>query len=168
MNFEDVIRERKATRLFGNKELEKEKLDKILEAGRIAPTAKNNQPIKIYVIKSEEGLKKIDKASPCRYGANTVLVICGDKETAFKKDDHSTYEIDASIVSTHMMLEATNVGLDNIWVDMFDRSIMREELDIPENLIPVCMLPIGYKSKLCPPSPFHKIRKSIDKILEYK
>ena len=168
MNFEDVIRERKATRLFGNKELGKEKLDKILEAGRIAPTAKNNQPIKIYVIKSEEGLKKVDKASPCRYGAKTVLLICGDKEKAFSKDNHSTYEIDASIVSTHMMLEATNIGVDNIWVDMFDRNIMREEFEIPENLIPVCMLPIGYKAKLCPPSPFHKIRKSIEKIVEYK
>ena len=107
-------------------------------------------------------------ASPCRYGSKTVLLVCGDKEEAFSKDGHSTYETDSCIVATHMMLEATNIGIDNIWIDMFDRNIIREEFNIPQNLIPVCLLPLGYKSKVCPPSPFHKIRKSIDKIVEYK
>lgn len=168
MEFETVIRERKATRLFSSKEIEQEKLDKILEAGRIAPTAKNNQPFKIYVIRSEEGLKKIDKASPCRYHAPVVLMICGDKDKAYSKKDYSTYEMDSSIVTTHMMLEATNVGIDNIWVEMFDGNILKEEFDLPDNLIPVCLLPIGYKAKLCPPSPFHKIRKSIKDLVIYK
>ena len=168
MDLEYVIKERKSTRKFTDRKIEQSELDKILEAGRIAPTAKNIQPIKIYVIKSEEGLNKIDKASPCRYGAQTVLLVCGDKEKAFSKDEHSTYETDSCIVATHMMLEATNIGIDNIWIDMFDRNVVREEFNIPENLIPVCLLPLGYKSKMCPPSPFHKIRKSVDKIVEYK
>lgn len=168
MEFENVIKERKATRKFSDRKIDQQDLDKILEAGRIAPTAKNIQPIKIYVIQSEESLKKIDKASPCRYGSKTVLLICGDKEKAFSKDEHSTYEVDSCIVATHMMLMATNIGIDNIWIDMFDRNVIREEFEIPENLIPVCLLPLGYKSKICPPSPFHKIRKSIDKIVEYK
>jgi nitroreductase len=168
MDFESVIVNRKSTRLFGRKELEDEKLNAILEAGRIAPTAKNNQPIKIYVVKSNEGLKKIDKASPCRYGSSTVLIICGDTNKAFSKDDHSTYEIDASIVTTHMMLEATNQGVDNIWIDLFDRKVIREEFEIPENLIPVAMLPLGYKSKLCPPSPKHNSRIKLKDMIEYK
>ena len=168
MDFEYVIKERKSTRKFSDRKIEQSDLDKILEAGRIAPTAKNIQPIKIYVIKSEEGLNKIDKVSPCRYGSQTVLLICGDKEKAFRKDEHSTYETDSCIVATHMMLEATNIGIDNIWIDMFDRNAVKEEFEIPENLIPVCLLPLGYKSKICPPSPFHKIRKGIDKIVEYK
>ena len=168
MDFENVIKERKSTRKFSDKKIEQQELDKILEAGRIAPTAKNIQPIKIYVIQSEEGLNKVDKASPCRYGSRTVLLVCGDKEKAFSKDGHSTYETDSCIVATHMMLEATNIGIDNIWIDMFDRNVIREEFEIPENLIPVCLLPLGYKSKICPPSPFHKIRKSLDKIVEYK
>lgn len=168
MEFEKVIRERKATRKFSNKPVEQEKLEKILEAGRIAPTAKNFQPIKIYVVESEEGLMKIDKATKCRYGAPVVLLVCGDKEQAYAKNDYSTYEMDASIVTTHMMLEATNVGIDNIWIELFDAKILREEFEIPNSLIPVCLLPIGYKSKLCPPSPFHKIRKDIDEIVEYK
>lgn len=168
MEFEEVINKRKSTRKFSSNKIEQEKLDKILEAGRLAPTAKNIQPIKIYVIQSKEGLDKIDKASPCRYGANTVLLVCGDNEKAFTKDGHSTYEIDSCIVATHMMLEATNIGINNIWIDMFDRKIIKEEFEIPENLTPVCLIPIGYKSKLCPPSPMHNIRKDIKKIVEYK
>ena len=168
MEFEKVIRERKATRKFSDKPVEKEKLDKILDAGRLAPTAKNLQPIKIYVVSSEEGLKKMDKATKCRYGAPTVLLVCGDKEKSYVKDEFPIYEMDASIVATHMMLEATNVGVDNIWIELFDSDVLSKEFDIPDNLVPICLLPIGYKSKLCPPSPFHKIRKNIKDIAEYK
>ena len=168
MEFDKVIKERKATRKFSDKKVEREKLDKILEAGRIAPTAKNLQPFKIYVVESKEGLEKMDKATRCRYGAPTVLLVCGDKDNSYVKDGSPIYQMDASIVSTHMMLEATNVGVDNIWIELFDGDILREEFDIPENLVPVCLLPIGYKSKLCPPSPFHNVRKDISKLIEYK
>lgn len=168
MEFEDVIRKRKATRKFSDTPVEKEKLEKILEAGRVAPTAKNIQPIKIYVVQSEEGIKKMDKATKCRYGAKTVLLVCGDKEKSYVKDGSPIYQMDASIVATHMMLEATNLGVDNIWIELFDGETLRTEFDIPDNLVPVCLLPIGYRSKLCPPSPFHNIRKKIDELVEYK
>ena len=168
MEFEKVIKERKSTRLFSNKELEQEKIDKILEAGRTAPTAKNTQPIKIYVVRSEDVLKKIDDASPCRYKAPVVFAVCGEVDKSYVKDDFPMYVVDASIVATHMMLEATSIGVDNIWIEYFDTEKMIEALELPENLKPVCMLPMGYKSKLCPPSPMHKIRKSIDKIVIYK
>ena len=168
MEFDNVIRKREATRKFSNKQVEKEKLDKILEAGRLAPTAKNLQPIKIYVVQSEEGINKIDKSSRCRYGAPIVLLICGNKEKSYVKDGSPIYQMDASIVTTHMMLEATNLGIDNIWIELFDGDILREEFNIPDNLVPVCLLPIGYKSEECPPSPFHNIRKDINEIVEYK
>ncbi len=168
MEFEKVIIERKATRKFSNKEVEQEKLDKILEAGRIAPTAKNIQPIKIYVVQSKNGIEKIDRATPCRYGAPVVLLVCGDMDKSYKKEGLEISVMDSTIVATHMMLEATNIGIDNIWIEMFDADVLREEFNIPENLIPVCLLPLGYKSKLCPPSPFHKIRKNIKELVEYK
>ena len=145
--------------------LEKEKLDKILEAGRLAPTAKNNQPIKIYVVQSDEGIDKINKATRCRYGAKIVLIICGNKEQSFKKDDFSTYEMDSCIVATHIMLEATNLGVDNIWIEAFDENILRKEFSIPEELVPVCLLPLGYKAEECPMNPLHNIRKSIEDII---
>ena len=167
MEFENVIRKRQATRKFSNQVVEKEKINNILEAGRIAPTAKNVQPIKIYVVESSEGLEKIDKASPCRYNAPIVLLVCGDKEQAFSKGEHSTYEMDACIVATHMMLEATNQELDNIWVEMFDENVLREEFSIPNNLVPVCLLPIGYRNENCPESPNHNRRKELEEIVEY-
>ena len=168
MEFNNIIRERTSTRKFSDKKLEKEKLDNILEAGRLAPTAKNNQPIKIYVVQSDDGLNRIDKASRCRYNAPIVLVICGNKEEAYHKGDYSTYEMDSSIVTTYMMLEATNIGVDNIWVESFDEEILREELSIPKEYTPVCLLPLGYKTDDCPVNPLHSIRKSINEIVEYK
>lgn len=166
MEFEKVIRERHATRKFQNKVVEREKLEKILEAARLAPTAKNIQPIKILVVENE--LDKIDLASPCRYGAQTVLVVCGNKEECFEKNNHSTLEIDASIVATHMMLEATSLGIANIWIELFDRDVLRKELNIPENLVPVCLIPIGYEEENLPVNPNHLNRKRLEEIVEYR
>lgn len=168
MDFEEIIRKRTSVRKFSDKKLEKEKLEKILEAARLAPTAKNSQPIKIYVVQSEEGLTKIDKASRCRYGANTVLIICGNKEEAYHKGDYTTYEMDSSIVATHVMLEATNIGVDNIWIESFDENILREELNISKEYTPVCLLPLGYKTEDCPVNPLHDKRKKLEDLVEYR
>ena len=168
MDFEEIIRNRTAVRKFSNKKIEAEKLAKILEAGRLAPTAKNIQPIKIYVVSSLEGLEKIDKSSRCRYNANTVLIICGNKDAAYHKGDYSTYEMDSCIVATHMMLEATNIGIDNIWIESFDEETLRKEFTIPSEYIPVCLLPLGYRADDCPANPLHSVRKSIEEIVEYK
>ena len=167
MQFENVIRKRTAVRKFSDKNLEQEKLNKILEAGRLAPTAKNNQPLKIYVVNSEKGLIKIDNASRCRYGAKTVLIVCGNIDEAYHKGDYSTYEMDACIVTTHMMLEATNQGIDNIWVEMFDGEVLREEFNLSNNIVPICLLPIGYKDENCPASPNHNKRKDLTDLVEY-
>lgn len=168
MEFENVIRRRTSTRKFSDKKLEKERLAKILEAARIAPTAKNAQPIKIYVVESGKGLNSIDKASRCRYGASTVLIVCGNKNEAYHKGEYSTYEMDSCIVATHMMLEATNLEVDNIWIESFDEIVLREEFNIPEEYIPVCLLPLGYKTDDCPVNPLHEKRKTIEEIVEYK
>ncbi len=168
MEFEDIIRNRTSVRKFSDKKVEKNKLDKILESGRLAPTAKNIQPFKIYIVNSDEGLIKIDKASKCRYNAKTVLIVCGNKEEAYHKGNYSTYEMDSCIVATHMMLEATNLKVDNIWIESFDDTILREEFNIPSEYIPVCLLPLGYKAKDCPINPLHEKRKRIEDIVEYK
>lgn len=168
MELEEVIKNRFSCRKFSDKIIKKDILDKILEVGRLAPTAKNNQPFKIYVVQSEEGINKLDKATMCRYGARTVLLICGDKKTAFRDNEYSSHEMDASIVTTHMMLEATNLGIDSLWIRLFDGNILRKEFNIPENLIPVCLLAIGYKKEECIPSKLHSIRKEIKELVEYR
>ena len=168
MEFEKVIRERTAIRKFKNEQIKKEELNSILNAGRLAPTAKNIQPQKIYVVESKEGIEKIDRVSPCRYNAPTVLVVCSNKDIAFKKEDYSTYEMDACIVATHMMLEATNIGLGSIWIEFFDTEKLKQEFNLDNNIEPICLIPIGYVADDYNGNPMHNVRKNIEDIVEYK
>ena len=168
MEFDRVIQKRTAIRSFQeDKVVEKDKIVKILEAGRIAPTAKNLQPQKIFVISSQEGLAKIDKATPCRYQAPVVLLVCVDRSKVFSKNNHDTAEIDGSIVATHMMLEATNQGLDNIWIEMFDKEKLKKEFNLNDNIEPICLLPIGYRSEGVLDSPNHGKRKNLEDMVVY-
>ncbi|MBQ7240705.1 MAG: nitroreductase family protein [Bacilli bacterium] len=167
MLFDEVIRKREACRKFSDYKLNDEELDKIIEAGRIAPSAKNNQPIKIFVCRSEEALKKIDEVSPCRYGAPQVLLICGLKDQVYKSNEGDTLDVDCAICATHMMLEATNIGIDNIWIRMFDDKKLIEAFNLDDNLKPVCLIPMGKRSEDAPISPKHNIRKDKKELVEY-
>lgn len=166
-DFERVIRVRTATRKYKKEQIPQEKLNKILEAGRLAPTAKNLQPQRIIVVQTKEGLEKIDKISPCRFGAPTVLIVCSDKSVAWTKNNYSSYETDACIVATHMMLEATNVGIDNIWIEMFDNDILKKEFNLEENLEPICLLPMGYAADDYKGNPLHNVRKELSELVKY-
>ena len=167
MEFERIIKTRQSTRKFSDKKPEKEIIDKILEAGRMAPTAKNVQPVKIYVAESQKAIAEIDKSSPCRYGAPLVLIVGVNTDEACCLDGHSTAEIDGSIVATHLILAATNYGVDSIWIERFDRNILKKEFNIPDNIFPVCLLPIGYRADDCPVSRNFHNRKPIEDITEY-
>lgn len=113
MTFLELAKERYSVRKFSGKKVEDDKLDLILEAGRIAPTAKNFQPQKTLVVRSEEGIKTLNEQTPCVYGATTALIVCGDTKTAWvnEQDGHNSVFEDASIVATHMMLEAWELGV---------------------------------------------------------
>ena len=168
MDFEKVIKERSSTRRFSDKVLEREKLDKILEAGRIAPTAKNLQDFKIYVIESEDAVKKLDETHPCRYGAPISLLVCADNTNGFSTDGaHSSGVIDACIVATHMMLAATSLGVDNIWTWAWGNDELAKKFDLPETIEPVCVLPLGYRSEEDHGSTLHDQRKEIAELVEY-
>ena len=167
MELEKVIEERFSVRRFSTKQVEKEKLDKILHYGNLAPTAKNIQPQRIYVVETEEGLAKIDRISKCRYNAPTVLIICSDLDEVYKDEFGDTADIDASIVLTHMMLEAYNLGIDSVWVDLFDHIKIKEEFNIPERYKPVAIMPIGYREEGVVPSPMHSTKKEINEIVTY-
>ena len=166
-DFETVIRQRQATRKFKDKKIEEDKINKILEAGRLAPTAKNIQPQKIYVATSDDAIEKIDKITPCRYGAPTVLIVCSDKNIAWTKGNYSTYEMDACIVGVHMMLEATNVGVDNIWIEMFDKENLKKEFNLKEGVEPICLIPLGYKSDDYEGNILHNVRKDLKDTVEF-
>ena len=125
MEFREVIRKRYSCKKYSERQVEQEKLDVILEAGRLAPTAKNLQEQRVYVVRDPETLAKIDSVTPCRYGAPTVLVVAFDKNNVFtypggKRD--SGVE-DATIVATHMILAAADVGVDSCWLNFLDPDV---------------------------------------------
>lgn len=166
-DFETVIRDRTATRKFKSDEVDSRLLERILEAGRLAPTAKNLQPQKIYVARTAEALAKIDLVSPCRYGAPTVLIVCSDKNIAWSSENFSSCGMDACIVATHMMLEATNVGVDNIWIEMFDKAELKQQFALPDHIMPVCLIPIGFKTDDYTVGAMHGKRKALQETVEF-
>ena len=147
MEFEKVIKERFSVRKYQAKEVEEEKLLKVLEAGRIAPTAKNKQPQRIYVLKSAAAKAKLGETIKMTYGAPVVLMVCVDLDEACTlkvEENYNTGEMDASIVCTHMMLEAWSLGLGSVWIRYFNAEELRRSFDLPQNIKPICLLPLGY------------------------
>lgn len=168
MEFKEVIENRYSCKNFKTEQIEKEKLNEILNAGKVAPTAKNFQEQKIYVIQSKEYLEKIDACTPCRYHAPTVLVVAYDKNNVFtypgnKRD--SGVE-DATIVATHMMLAAYNAGIDSCWINFFNPAEMAQALNLPENEEIVMILDLGYGIQK-EPLENHHLKKELSETVRY-
>ena len=115
MEFTQVVQNRYSCKKFDGRPVEKAQLEAILEAGRLAPTAKNLQEQRIYVIQSEAILEKLDQVTPCRYNASTVIVVAFDKNNVFTYPggQRDSGVEDATIVATHMLLAAKNAGVDS-------------------------------------------------------
>lgn len=169
MEFKEVIKNRYSCKKFGDKPVEKEKLDAILSAGRLAPTAKNLQEQKIYVVQSEEGLAKIDQITPCRYGAGTVIVVAYDKNNVFTYpgEKRDTGIEDATIVATHMILAAADEGVDSCWINFFDPEKAEDILGLPENEEILMLLDLGYAAEGAGPLANHESRKDISETVNY-
>ena len=169
--FLQLAKERFSVRYYANTPVEQEKIDAILEAARIAPTAKNLQPFHIYVLQSKEALAKINGLTRCAYGAPVVFIVCYDKSKAwvspFDSSDNSGV-MDASIVGTHMMLEAFEQGLGSCWVKFFDAKQVAAAFDIPDNLTPSFLLDVGYPEKRTAPSKMHFEKREIKDFTTYK
>ena len=148
MDFINIAKSRSSVRDYNNKKVEPEKLEKILEAAHVAPTAANLQPVHLIVVQSEEGLAKIGKAANI-YGASLAIIVCADHDKAWVRpfDGKQTGDIDASILTDHMMLEATELGLGSVWIYYFKPDVIKEEFNLPDNLEPVNILAIGYSDE---------------------
>ena len=169
MDFSEVIKNRYSCKKFSDRKVEKEKLDKILEAGRVAPTAKNLQEQHIYVVQSENGLAAIDKVTPCRYGAPVVLVVSYNKNNVFtypgeKRD--SGIE-DASIVATHMLMAAYNEGVYSCWINFFNPDELAQALNLPEDEEVLMLLDLGIAVEGTKALPNHNSRKELTETVTY-
>ena len=158
MNFQELAKSRYSVRSFQDNPIEKEKLNLILEAGRLAPTACNNQPQKIYVANSAESRQKLASVCRCTFGAPTILVVCYDRTRDWKNKlmpGYESGETDAAIVCTHMMLQAYDLGIGSCWVGYFNAQTVAEVLGLPENITVSALLPMGYPAENAEPLPLH-------------
>ncbi|MDR2563638.1 MAG: nitroreductase family protein [Prevotellaceae bacterium] len=169
MDFMELVAKRHSVRKYAAKPVEKEILDMILEAGRIAPTASNRQPLRITVVQSSEGLLKIKKAAKI-FDAPLALIVSADHEQIWRRsyDGKGTGDIDASIVTTYMMFRAVELGLGTVWICHFEPSVLKAEFDLPDNLEPVNILVAGYAAVDDEPNPRHFERKELDKLVRYE
>ena len=145
MDFITIAKERCSIRSYTEKTVEPEKLERILEAAHVAPTAANRQPVRLLVVQSQEGLEKIGMAANI-YGAPLAIIVCADHEKAWIRpfDQKQSGDIDASILTDHMMLQATELGLGTLWVCYFKPDVLKREFGLPDTLEPVNILAVGY------------------------
>lgn len=170
MDFLEFSRKRYSVRSYSSRSVEDDKINKIVKAAMIAPTAVNYQPQKIYVLKSQEALGKIRTITRSTYHAPLVFLICSDTERSWHSPfvpGYDSGEMDASIVCTHMMLEAEDLGLGSVWVLLFDPEAVRKAFHLPENIRPHCLLPVGYPSADAEPyRPWHDVFRDTDDVVE--
>lgn len=169
MDFLTLAKERYSCRYFSDKKVEQEKINKILEAARLAPTGRNSQSQRILVLTDETELNKLSGCTSYGWNAPLVMIICYDKNECWHRDidDFDGGAQDICIVTTHMMLEVTDLGLGSTWVGAFDPFKAREIYNIPENLEVAAILPIGYPSETAHPSRLHNDRKPVEEIAFY-
>ncbi len=169
MEFQEVVKNRYSCKKYSDRQVEEEKLTAILEAGRLAPTAKNLQEQHIYVIRSQELLKKIDSVTPCRYGAPTVLVVAYNRENVFTYPGgkYDSGAEDATIVATHLILAAADQGVDSCWLNFLDPEKTAQILGLPENEVVLMILDLGYAAEGAGPLPNHSNRKPLSETVTY-
>ena len=163
MDFLTLSKERYSVRKFLDRKVEEEKINRILKAGQIAPTACNKQPQRIYLIESDEALEKWRKCTPCHFGETLVLLTCVNKTEEWKRDfdGKTSGDVDASIVMTHMMLEGWELGIGSTWVMYFIPEAVRVEFCLPDELEPIGALLMGYPAENVKPSSMHEKKKEI-------
>ncbi len=170
MEYFDLIKDRFSVRSFKPQKLGNEDIEKILYAGHLAPTGCNNQPQRIYVIQSDEAIARLKICTKCHFNAPNAMLVCYNKDEVWRRkyDGKSCGVADASIVATHMMLAAHDVGVGVTWVMHFDPEAMVREFEIPENIVPVALLVMGYPHDDAKPIDMHFKYRPIDETVIYK
>lgn len=168
MKFNDLAYTRWSVRQYSDKPVEQGKLDKVLEAGRLAPTSWNLQPQRVYVVKSEEAMDKLRAVTPMHFGAPVCLIVCYDANEEWHAgllgesmpeaadwEDFHTGILDACFVADHMVLQATELGLGTCIIRGFDAATIHDALGLPESSRIAVMIDLGYEDDYCIDSPGH-------------
>ena len=148
MEFRELIRERYSVRQFDPRPVEPELVEKVLEAGRLAPTAVNYQPQRVLVLDTSEDMAKLAGCTKYTFRAPMALVVCYDRTVSWKRsyDGHDMGEVDAAIVATHLM------------VGYFAPEALVKTFCLPEHIAPVAIFPMGYPAADAKPAGHHDKR----------
>lgn len=168
MSLLEIAQKRYSVRSYSDKQIEKEKLLQVLEAGRVAPSAVNFQPVHFIVMTQEQEKQKIYEAYPRGWikEAPVIIAACGDHRVSWKRKDGKDHcDIDVAIAVDHMILAATDLGLGSCWVCAFDAERCHELLDLPDYLEVTALIPLGYPKgeRMAETS-----RKSLDEIVSWE
>ncbi|MBQ5996074.1 MAG: nitroreductase family protein [Clostridia bacterium] len=168
-DFLSLCHERYSVRSLSGREVEAEKIEKILEAGISAPTAVNRQPAKIWVFKSEESRKKLASTAKFEFvsQAPVVFAVGADEDSAWVRpfDNKNFADVDASIIATQMMLEIHELGLGSTWVGFFDEAALKELFPELKGYNLIALFPVGYPAEDGVPSQRHTLRKSREEMV---
>ncbi|NOU61909.1 nitroreductase family protein [Marinifilum caeruleilacunae] len=169
MDLRTIIENRYSVRSYQTKEVEEEKLIKILEAGQLAPSAVNFQPWHFIVVREEENHQKVSEIYHREWfkEAPVYIIICGDHQAAWKRkeDGKDHTDVDAAIAIDHMTLQATELGLGTCWICNFYVEKCREYFQLPEHIEPIAILSLGYPNDDKIPA---KKRKTLDEIVHWE
>ena len=165
MDFLDLVKKRHSVRNYLDKPVDDALLEKVLEAGRLAPSACNIQPWVFIVIKDEASRRKLE----CVYKrdwflrAPVVIAVCCNRSASWKRaDGHDYGDVDAAIALDHMTLAATEADLGTCWIANFNAAEAKKLLQLPENIEPIAFTPLGYPG---PEAAIKKPRKAINEIV---
>lgn len=167
--FLTLAKNRFSVREFSARKVEDEVIEQILTAGQVAPTACNRQPQRIFVLQSDDALARLRKCTMSHFNAPLALLVCYDKTECWQReyDGKPSGDIDASIVCTHMMLEAAQLGVGSTWVMHYIPEAVREEFALPEQLESTAILVMGYAKDGISPAPMHAKNKPLDETVRF-
>ncbi len=169
MEFLELAKSRYSVRNFKSEQISDEELAKVLEVAKHSPTALNFQPQKIYVLKSDEAMEKINGLCKCIYGAPMVLMMCYDETLCWRNPlirGHKSGVTDVSILCDEIMLQAWSMGIGTCFVGLFDDMKLQQAFNLPLHIRPVALMPIGYPSGSCKPlAKMHDVTKPIEEMI---
>ena len=170
MDFIKFAASRFSVRQFKPQALPHDILEKILEAGHIAPTGCNNQPQRILVLNTQSAMEKLKDCTKCHFDAPCALLVCYNKNESWvrKYDGALSAPVDAAIVTTHMMLAAHDLGVGACWVMHFNPEAMRNAYNIPDAFEPLALLVMGYPADDAKPIPMHSAFRPMEETVYYE
>jgi nitroreductase len=167
MDVFEAINERKSIRRYKETKIEDEKLEKILESARIAPSAANRQKWKFLVVKNQETRNKlIEAANGQKFvgQAPITIVACSTESERVMPCGQYAYTVDLSIAVSFMILEATELGLGTCWLGAYDEDKVKDILSIPKDIRVPAIFTLGYADE----TPAQRARRDLDQIVCYE